>query len=265
MSGVDHLAHNREAWDRKAAGGDRWTLPVDAATIAAARAGRWSVVLTPNLPVPRDWFPADPACDVLALASGGGQQGPVLAAAGARVTVLDNAPGQLARDREVAAREGLDLVTVAGDMADLGRFADASFDLVFHPVANCFVPDVRPVWRECFRVLRPGGALLAGMMNPAHYIFDWERADREGALEVRWSLPYADADHLDAARLEAARAAGAALEWSHTLDDLIGGQLAAGFVLAGFYEDRFPPGDDDPLSARMPTLFATRALKPEGA
>ncbi|MBE0566727.1 MAG: class I SAM-dependent methyltransferase [Krumholzibacteria bacterium] len=260
---MDHLAHNRDAWNRKAKVGDRWTVPVGPDVIAAARRGDWSVLLTPTRPVPRPWFPADLSCDLLALAAGGGQQGPVLAAAGARVTVLDNSPAQLGRDREVAARDGLDLVTVAGDMADLGCFADASFDLVFHPVANCFVPDVQPVWRECFRVLRPGGALLAGMMNPAHYVFDWERADRDRVLEVRWSLPHADADHLDEADLAAARERGWPLEWSHTLEDLVGGQLAAGFVLVGFYEDRFGPQDQDLASAHMPTLLATRALKPE--
>lgn len=259
---MDHRAHNREAWDRKAAAGDQWTLPVGPEVTAAARRGEWSVLLTPNRPVPRAWFPPDLACDVLALAAGGGQQGPVLAAAGARVTVFDNSPAQLERDRAVAARDGLALVTVAGDMADLGRFADGSFDLVFHPVANCFVPDVHPVWRECWRVLRPGGALLAGMMNPAHYVFDWERADQDRVLEVRWTLPHADADHLDAAGLAAARARGWPLEWSHTLEDLVGGQLAAGFVLVGFYEDRFRPRDGDLASAHMPTLFATRALKP---
>jgi 2-polyprenyl-3-methyl-5-hydroxy-6-metoxy-1,4-benzoquinol methylase len=70
---------------------------------------------------------------VLCLASGGGQQGPILAAAGARVTVFDNSPQQLAQDRFVARREGLTLETVEGDMRDLSVFADVSFDLIVHP------------------------------------------------------------------------------------------------------------------------------------
>jgi len=262
---MDHLEFNREAWDKKAARGSRWTVPVDAATVAAARRGEWSVILTPTVPVPRDWFPADMACDLLALASGGGQQGPVLAAAGARVTVYDVSSAQLDRDREVAARDGLDLVAVQGDMADLSVFPDGSFDLIFHPVANCFVPELAPVWRECHRVLRPGGGLLAGFMNPAYYVFDYEKAEQEGVLDAVHGLPYADVATLDAAAIDRQRAEGWPLEWSHTLADQIGGQCSAGFLVSGFYEDRFSPEDAEPISGLMPTMMATRAVKPETA
>ena len=151
-----------------------------------ARAGDWSVVLIGYEPVPRDWFPADLAgTAVLCLASGGGQQGPVLAAAGADVTVFDNSPRQLGRDQEVAARDGLDpktIRTVLGDMRDLSAFADGCFDLVFNPVSNLFCPDLAPVWRECFRVLRPAGILLAGFMNPDLFIFDIEGTPDEGGV-----------------------------------------------------------------------------------
>src|SRR5580658_7124734 len=98
---------------------------------------------------------------MLCLASGGGQQGPILAAAGANVTVFDNSPAQLAQDRLVAEREGLVIETVQGDMANLCVFKDARFDLIIHPVSNVFVPDVKPVWREAYRILKPGGALLS--------------------------------------------------------------------------------------------------------
>jgi SAM-dependent methyltransferase len=259
---VDHLEHNREAWDRQVARGNRWTVPVGPAEIAAARRGAWSVLLTATRAVPRDWFPRDMACDLLALAAGGGQQGPLLAAAGARVTVYDLAPAQLARDREVADREGLDLATVRGDMADLSAFADASFDLVCHPVANCFVPDPAPVWRECARVLRPGGALLAGFMNPAYYVFDDERAEKEHVLDARHRLPYADADDRDPAALARQLAGGWPLEWSHTLTAQLGGQGAAGLVITDLYEDVFPPDEGEPVSEFMPTMIATRAVKP---
>ncbi len=104
--------------------------------------------------------------DILCLASGGGQQAPILAAAGANVTVFDNSPAQLRQDALVAQREGLPLRTVQGDMRDLSAFGDDSFDLIFHPVSNIFVPEVRPVWRECYRVVRPGGVLLMGTLNP---------------------------------------------------------------------------------------------------
>jgi len=194
--------HNRSAWNSEVAKGNRWTVPVGPEAVARARKGDWSIVLTPTIPVPRDWFPPLQGADVLCLASGGGQQGPVLAAAGARVTVLDNSPAQLARDREVSEREGLAIKIVEGDMADLSAFGDGSFDLIFHPVSNVFVPEVVPMWRECHRVLRPGGVLLAGFMNPHVYLFDYDEVDRTGALEVRFTLPYADTTHLDGAALQ---------------------------------------------------------------
>jgi SAM-dependent methyltransferase len=185
----------------------------------------------------------------------------ILAAAGAQVTVYDNSPRQLARDREVAARDGLDIRTVEGDMADLSAFGDASFDLIFHPVSNIFAADVLPVWREAYRVLRPGGVLLAGFSNPINYIFDLDLLDREHRLEVKYKLPYSDTESLSDEARDAYLAKGWPLEFSHTLDDQIGGQLAAGFLIAGFFEDRYPPQENDLISEYMPTFFATRAIK----
>src|SRR5215475_4018899 len=143
------VARNRAAWDRQVEAGNEWTVPVGPDVTAAARAGDWSVVLIGYVPVPREWFPASLAStEVLCLASGGGQQGPVLAAAGARVTVLDNSPAQLARDQLVAERDGLEITTVLGDMRDLSELASERFDLVFNPVSNLFCPELPPVWRE---------------------------------------------------------------------------------------------------------------------
>ncbi|MCA1621199.1 MAG: class I SAM-dependent methyltransferase [Acidobacteria bacterium] len=256
---MDILEHQRRAWDRQAEQGNEWTVPVGPEVIEEARRGRWSVLLTEQKPTPRGWFPEEVAgLEVLCLASGGGQQGPTLAAAGARVTVLDNSPAQLARDRQVAEREGLELQTAEGDMRDLSRFADESFDLVFHPVSNLFVPDVRPVWREAFRVLRRGGALLAGFNNPAVYLFGWQEEEL-ATLDVKYSLPYSDIESLDAGARERLLASGEPVEFSHTLEDLLGGQLDAGFRLAGFYEDRHR---DLPVARFMPTYIATRAVKP---
>jgi len=152
-------AVNQAGWDRRVEAADVWTRPVSAEAVARARQGDWSVVLTPNRPVPPAWFGEVADRDILCLASGGGQQGPILAAAGARVTVFDASPRQLAQDQAVALRDGLPLRTVQGFMHDLSAFEDASFDLIFHPVSNCFAPEIAPVWRECARVLRRGGAL----------------------------------------------------------------------------------------------------------
>ena len=256
----DTRSHNRDAWDRQVEAGNRWTIPVTPEEIADARNGRWRIFLTPSRPVPKCWLPPLPGAAVLCLASGGGQEGPILAAAGADVTVFDNSPRQLARDREVADRDGLRLRTVEGDMRDLSCFADETFDLIVHPVSNAFVPDARPVWRESHRVLRPGGSLLSGFCNPVIYIFD-EDAYQRGEITVAHTLPYSDAESLSPEELARRRRNGTPLEFGHTLDSLIGGQIDAGFVITGFFEDRYAEEDDDLLGRYMATFMATRACK----
>ena len=258
---VDPAAHNRAAWDNRVEQDDEWTRPVGADVIARAARGDWSVVLIGYQPAPRDWFPPDlRGVGILCLASGGGQQAPVLAAAGAHVTVFDNSPRQLEQDRMVADRDGLSLRTVLGDMRDLSAFPDGSFDLVFHPVSNLFCPELRPVWRECYRVLRPGGILLAGFMNPDLFIFDAEAADTRRELVVRHALPYADLANLTQEERERVFGANAPLEYSHTLAEQIGGQLEAGFLLTAFTE---APHHASITASYMPGYFATRAIKPD--
>jgi len=253
---VDIRAHNRDAWNRYVDGGEsEWTQPVSPEIIARARKGDFAILLTETKPAPRGWFPPLEGLDTLCLASGGGQQGPVLAAAGARVTVFDNSPRQLDQDRLVAEREGLQINLVEGDMRDLSIFEDESFDFIFHPVSNLFIHELRPVWREAYRVLRKGGSMLAGFMNPIFYAFDIDKAEK-GELVVQYKLPYADSDYPEiAAKMIAA---GDALEHSHSLTEQLSGQMDAGFALVGFYEDKMR---NILISEYTPTYIATRAIK----
>jgi SAM-dependent methyltransferase len=178
------------------------------------------------------------------------------------VTVFDNSPRQLEQDRRVADRDGLQLKIVEGDMRDLSVFPDESFDLIVHPVSNVFVPEVKPVWREAYRVLRPGAPLLSGFDNPVLYIFDEAAYDR-GELIVANTIPYSDAQSLSPEQLETYRKEGTPMEFGHTLDNQIGGQIEAGFIITGFYEDRPPPEENDLLSKYLATFIATRATKQE--
>ncbi len=255
---------NRAAWDRQVDAGNPWTVPVTRETVARARSGEWRVFLTPTRPVPAQWLGNVKGRRILCLASGGGQQGPLLAAAGALVTVLDNSPRQLQQDRGVAQREGLSLETVEGTMKDLSVFAGESFDLIVHPVSNCYVDDVRPVWTEAARVLRAGGALLSGFNNPAVYLFDGELLRTAGTLVVKHPLPFSDLEALDEQALRERAARGSPLEFSHTLELLIGGQMEAGLVMSGFYEDHNRPGETEPIDRYLCPYIATRSITPHG-
>jgi SAM-dependent methyltransferase len=256
---MDVHAYNKDAWNKQVEGGEnRWTQPVHHETIEKAKLGDFSIVLTENIPVPHRWFPTLKGADVLCLASGGGQQGPVLAAVGANVTVFDNSPSQLKQDQLVAEREALPLRTVEGDAADLSMLADESFDLVFNPVSTVFMADVRAVWRECYRVLRHGGILMTGSMNPVHYIFDLYKAD-EGVLEVAHAIPYSDLTSIPKDDLDELIEKGLPVEFGHSLTDLLGGQCAAGLMITDLYEDYML---ESPLHNFHPSYLATRAIKP---
>lgn len=251
--------YNSSAWDSEVMRGNRWSVPVSSEEIQAARLGQWKIVLTPQKAVPCDWFPSLKDSEVLCLASGGGQQAPILAAAGARVTVLDASKEQLARDEFVAKRDGLDIRLVKGTMTDLSMFDEGFFDLIVHPVSNCFIENVRPVWREAFRVLKPGGLLLSGFNNPVIYCYDQELLQK-GVLQLKYKLPYSDVTSLSDEERKKYTDKNEPLQFGHSLEDQIAGQLEAGFMITGFYEDIY---GDQVFDAYVPGFISTRALKPK--
>jgi SAM-dependent methyltransferase len=254
------LEYNSKAWDKLTEINDQWTVPVNEDTIARAREGDWKINLTSVKPAPRTWFPEKmDGKKVLCLASGGGQQGPILAATGANVTVLDNSEKQLAQDRLVAERENLIIETELGDMADLSRFADESFDLILNPVSNVFSENILPVWLEAARALKTGGILLTGFINPFGFVFDLEDYEN-GKLTVRHKIPYADNRDLPEEELKRLLTEeNKPVCFGHTLHDQIQGQIDAGLVITGLFEDSM--GEDDPLTGLIDVLIATRAVK----
>src|SRR5687768_187091 len=99
--------HNSAAWDKLADENIEWSVPVSSEEIERARNDDWKIILTPIRVTPREWFGDVRGKDILCLASGGGQQAPILAAAGARVTSFDASLKQLEKDRFVAERDNL--------------------------------------------------------------------------------------------------------------------------------------------------------------
>ena len=155
---------NARTIDRWVEEGWEWGIPITHEVYENACRGQWDVVLTPTKPVPHSWFGDLRGKKLLGLASGGGQQMPVFAALGADCTVLDYSEKQLESERLVADREGYSIGIVRADMTKPLPFADESFDLIFHPVSNCYVREVEPIFRECFRILKKGGILLCGLV-----------------------------------------------------------------------------------------------------
>lgn len=233
----NYVAYNSHMWDVWSEGHTTWTIPLTAEQYQQSKSGPINFVLTPTKNVPLSWFEGV-GLDVLGLASGGGQQGPVMAAHGYHLTILDNSMRQLLAETLVAERENYPLLALQADMTQPLPFKDESFDIIIHPVSNCYIEELQPTWNECYRVLRRGGVMMAGWTNPMMYMFDDEALDRrDNPLIVQHKLPYNG-------RLEVEKGATLTMDtgyqFSHTWEAQIGGQLKAGFLLKDFYEDSLP-------------------------
>ncbi len=243
---------NAKTIDQWVADGWEWGKPIDHETYEKAKKGDWQIVLTPTRPVPKEWYPQLKGCKVLGLACGGAQQMPILTAAGANCTVLDYSEKQLESEKEVAAREGYTIEIVRADMTKPLPFEDETFDMIIHPVSNCYVEEVLPIWRECYRILKKGGRLLAGLDNGINFLFN----EVDEGLIV-YSLP---SNPLKDLKLyEESVKNGWGVQFSHTLDEQIRGQIQAGFTLRDLYEDT--DGVGFLHQHGVPTFWATLAIK----
>ena len=243
---------NAQTIDRWVEEGWEWGKPISHEEFVEAGEGRWSVLLTPAKAVPHAWFPALKGKRVLGLASGGGQQMPIFAALGAECTVLDYSSRQLESERMVAEREGYAIEIVRADMTKPLPFGDAGFDLIFHPVSNCYIQDVVSVWRECARVLKPGGILMAGLDNGFNYLFE---GDDETC--IRGYLPFDPLKNPD--QMASLEKDDAGVQFSHPISEQIAAQIKAGFELLDVFDDTNGAGF---LHERgVPTFWATLARK----
>lgn len=258
---TDYITANQQAWDKQAISQQAWSIPVDSKTIEKAKKGNWQIHLTPS-PLNKTWLGDVKGKHILCLASAGGQQAPVLAAAGAIVTVFDLSVKQLEQDKMVAERDNLELNVVQGDMRNLTVFADNMFDIIFHPISNLYIPDVNPVWQECFRVLKPQGRLLSSFFNPVVFIDDREKSPEESTIiKPRYTMPFSELDNLSSEQIASKQEKQEAFVFGHSLTDLIGGQIQAGFTITGFQED-WQPNPRFVIDNFLPTFLATLAMKP---
>ena len=213
--------------------------------------------------------------NVLCLANGGGQQSVVFSLLGCRVSVLDISELQLERDRMAAEHYGYDVTTIHGDMRDLSVFEDASFDLVYQNVSIVFVPDVRPVYREVARVLRPGGYYEAWHCNPATFAIElvnptagWDGVGYRISESSRSRVVRRGSDGH-----ETFREGEPIGEYAHQLGDIFNGLVECGLTIQGVSEESdesahfgqtLEPGSELHKRSIVSLYFGVLARKPVG-
>lgn len=263
----DYVLQNSIMWDKWVKEKCLWTIPITHTEFIAAKNGDFSVFVTPLKPIPKDWLNNIYGCKVLVLAGAGGQQAPILIACGADVTVFDNSLEQIKSERMIAEREGYSIEVIQGDMSKTLPFNNECFDFIINPISNSYILDVCHVWSECYRILKNGGTLISGFANPDIYTFDSDSEE----LKVKNRLPlnplidYNDDDFNKLISKDG-------IQFSHSLEEQIGGQLKVGFIITGFYEDGHPT--DRPtnyntyignialkLTRYISIYFATKSIK----
>ena len=220
---------NSKTIDRWVEEGWIWGKPITHEQYLDALNGNWDVLLTPTKKVPHDWLGNIEGKKILGLASGGGQQMPIFAALKADCTVLDYSKKQIESEYKVAEKEGYRINIICADMTEKLPFEDETFDIIFHPVSNCYVKDVMHVFKECNRVLKKGGRLLCGLDNGINYIVD----ETEKLITNR--MPFDPL--INEEQMAMLKATDTGVQFSHTLEEQIGCQLKAGFKLKDIYED----------------------------
>ena len=128
--------------------------------------------------------------------------------------------------------------------------SNEEFDIIFHPVSNVYVEEVKPIFKECYRILKKGGILVCGLDNGINFITNDEE-------KIENKFPFNPLKNKE--QLDSLIANDDGIQFSHTLEEQIGGQLEAGFILTNLYEDTNGIGRLHELN--IPSFFATRAIK----
>lgn len=249
---MDYTKYNSKIIDQWVEDGWEWGKPISHEEYLKAKQGDFKIVLTPTKSVPKDWFPNPMEGQrILGLAAGGGQQMPILSALGASCTVFDYSQKQLDAEKMVAKREGYDIEIIRGDMTKLLPFEEESFDMIIQPVANSYIENVQHVWDESFRILKKGGRLLVGLDNGINYIFD------KSETKLYRPLPYNPLKDSSVSKDFPLEEEG--VQFSHTLDEQIRGQIKAGFQIVDLYEDYNSEGKL--CDYNIPTFWASYSIK----
>ena len=245
--------HNRHAWNRLAKSGSRFAQAASdsdfADPLAFVDGPGW---LGHSISGKR----------VLCLAAGGGRQGPIYAAAGGVVTVVDISHEMLEIDRQVAQKRNLSLRTVEGSMDNLSHFDDATFDIVIHPVSTCYVSDVQSVFNEVARVTIEGGIYISQHKQPIS--LQSSILPQENGYVVQH--PFHRTDPLPPSRPSNLVREDGTQEYVHSLAELLGGICNSGFNIAALTEPvhadpNAPEGSFKHRSNFIPPYIRIKAIR----
>ncbi|MBF8289925.1 MAG: Class SAM-dependent methyltransferase [Chloroflexi bacterium] len=149
----EHVAANREAWDRYAA---EYVEPGRRAWASADPTwGTWGIPESELKLLPDDLA----GKDTIELGCGTGYVSAWLARRGARPVGIDNSPAQLESARSFQREFGIEFPVHLGN-AEATPFPDASFDLAISEYGACLWADPYAWVPEAARLLRPGGQLV---------------------------------------------------------------------------------------------------------
>jgi SAM-dependent methyltransferase len=244
--------HNRRAWDARAHGSDTYAQPATEADfqhpLRVLDACGW---LGGKVAGKR----------VLCLAAGGGRHGPLFAAAGAQVTVVDISPQMLALDRQVAVERGLRVSTVETSMDELSMLP-TGFDIVIQPVSSCYVPEVTTVYRQVARLIATGGLYISQHKQPVSLQAEAQPVGQS----YRVSQPYYRTGPLPAAPDGLLHREADTMEFLHRWEELLGGLCRSGFVIEDLIEPRHAkpeatPGSFAHRSYYLPPFVTVKARR----
>jgi len=186
---------------------------------------------------------------VLDVATGSGNAAIAAARLGCRAIGVDYVPSLLARGRERATAEGLDVALLEGD-AEALPFPDRSFDAVTSVFGSMFAPDHEKAASELVRVTKPGGTIALASWTPTGFIGDLFRtvaAHVPPPAGVRSPMLWGTREHLES---------------------LFGGKISSLEVIERDFTFRFRSAEEFVEFFRTwygPTLKAFAALDSDGA
>lgn len=219
-----------------------WTACALKEQLQAAREGKLSLSFF-NKEIPKEWLKDIQGKKVLCLAGAGGLQAPLLACAGAKVTVIDISNKMLDKDREIAKNEHLQIEIVKGNICDLSMFHNDFFDFIINPPSLMYIPKLSIVFKECYRVLNKGGIFIMIAPNPINYVCDYIDDENGGYYKAVHKMPFCSKDYDNSDWIE----------YGHTMEEYLGGLIACGFLINGYMECQM----DDITELQ----FMTRAIK----